>query len=171
MKNILILLLILPYLGFAEDSPVDAELYVFGKSYHTNRMVHWHEFNPGLGIGIADHLNDYFDFVACTGFYQDSFGEGANFIQAGIRGILGNREGLHTSLTITMGPYNGSNNNGFMLVPVVAIGYDWIDLCITGDPTQANNSQLQKNPDGTYDKKTVPTRFIAGFLKFRILTF
>lgn len=171
MRAIILILIAswLAPLSYSEDV-VDLETYVFGVSHHFNRCIHWNEINPGVAVGIADHMNDNFDFILTAGGYDDSYSEAARFLLAGIRGIAGERNAFHITLSISTGYFEGSDNQGTPIIPVLSVGYDWIDLCVTGSPVGSGQPAQQK-PDGSYYPKTVSSKMIAGFLKFRVLTF
>ena len=95
--------------------------------------------------------------MASMGTYIDSYSEHAKFLLAGPRCVIGASDGFHTSVGVFIGFLHGSGSNGFGAMPVVSIGYDWFDVCITGSPKEK----------GHQDSSTM----IAAFLKFRLFTF
>jgi len=150
---------------------VDVETFVFGLSHHTNRSVDWNERNYGLGLGLAYHVNKYSDITVFTGTYNDSFNDQAKFASVGLRGIIGDRNALHATFGLSGGYLNGSNVNGFVIMPVMSLGYDWIDICVTGQPNKSsgNNSGSSDPRDNRNEQSS--TGVYAGFIKFRIATF
>jgi hypothetical protein len=87
---------------------------------------------------------------------------------AGLQYVGGNREGFHISPGLLMGYLDGSGIKGVGIMPIIAIGYDRLDLCITGDPTGGSN-QTVHNPDGTVNLNKSSSMMIGFFLKFSIV--
>lgn len=162
MRYLLLLLLIL---NSQAQETFDLNAYVFGKSYHTNRHVHFNETNPGFALEIAAEENQYLDFIVTTGVYKDSYSDVARFAMGGARlFFLGSREKFHTTLSVEAGYLKGSTINGLTIIPVMSIGYDRIDLCFTGDPTGSDN---KTGPTA----KTSTTASIAAFIKINLIKF
>jgi len=144
----------------AEDS---LELYIFGLSYHTNRNVDWNEVNPGLAVGYVRRQEDNVDLTINVGTYRDSYQNDATFALFGPRFIMGQRDDWHSTVSITAGLFHGSGFQGLGIVPVMSIGYDWLDVCVTGEPPGQRESDS--------DPKTATSAMVAVFLKTRVLTF
>ncbi len=145
----------------ADDTTL--EVYVFGKSYHTNRSYDWNEENYGLGIGLAKCIGEdspNTDVFGVVGSYKDSLNETAKFALFGIRGVvLGQKNDYHATLSFAGGYYEGSGFVKFGILPVFSIGYDKFDLCFTGSPNVLDSN----------DKYN--TAMIAVFLKMQVMEF
>lgn len=141
----------------------ESELLIFGKSYHTNRSYDWNENNYGLGLGFSlrDERDSNWEVCVAAGTYSDSFSNTAVFCLAGPRYTIGDRHGYNGSFTVALGPYVGSGYHGIGVLPMVAVGYDWASICVTGMPNMGS-SDKENNP---------PTAMIATFLKFRLAEF
>jgi hypothetical protein len=148
---------------------VDGEVFVFGKSYHSNRSIDYNETNPGVALGIAYHDDEHLDVTLAGGQYKDSYREHARFALAGIRYVWGDRDGAHATAGFSLGYFKGSDFHGVGFLPVVSVGYDWIDMCVTGDPAFGGNSNNgSRDPQ---ENRGATGGFIAAFLKFRVATF
>jgi hypothetical protein len=159
------LLLLLLLSNIQAEETFDLDAYVFGKSYHTNRHIHFNETNPGLALGIGYEMEKHLDVIATTGIYKDSYSDTATFAVVGFRIIfIGERKTFHTTLGGSIGYIKGSTFNGLGMLPVASIGYNRVDLCFTGDPTGSDN---QTGPTA----KTSRTASIACFLKVNLLKF
>jgi len=143
---------------------IDVELSLFGKSYHTNRDKDWNETNLGAGIGLAlsKEKDDAWQMVISGGSYDDSYNEQATYFLVGPRVTTGDKFGFHGTAGLFVGYLNGSDNKGAAIVPVVSVGYDWLDLCITADPFEK---------DATYADGRVTSKMVAVFVKMRLFTF
>lgn len=152
-------------------SITDTEVFVFGKSYHTNRSVDWNENNQGAAVGLAYHYDLATDITFVTGGYKDSYGDVAKFSMVGARYILGDRYDWHASVNASIGYFKGSGWNLIGAMPVVSVGYDWFDLCFTGLPPSFNgdhNNSGSRDPRHNHGEST---GFIGVFARFRVLTF
>jgi hypothetical protein len=147
----------------------DVEAYVFGVSYHTNRKIDWNETNPGLGIGLAYHYDKNVDITCVGGTYKDSYFERATFALVGARIVCGNRDSLHATFGVNGGYFMGSDMHGIGIMPIVSVGYDWIDLCMTGYPGPSTSKNTGSS-DPRYNHGA-PSGFIGLFLKMRLVTF
>lgn len=160
MIRIVVALLCISYLVSVE---ADGEMYIFGKSYHTNRKFEWNESNYGLGVGVSirkDNQTNFEGFIA-GGSYNDSYDNTAIFCVAGPRYTIGERDRFHTSLSVGVGPYIGSKYNTIGAIGFVDFGYDRVSVCITGIPNVHNNN----------DNENMHSAMIATFLKIRIKEF
>lgn len=142
------------------DHRFGLELDLMGLSYHTNRNYDFNEVNPGIGLSFtlgSDVVDDGNSavLVASFGTYKNSYDGQANYFLVGPRGTLGYREHFHVSGAIQAGYIIGFNQNGSVIVPVLSVGYNRFDLCITGNP-------FEKDEDNE-------SKFIACFLKIRVL--
>ncbi len=131
------------------------EVYVFGKTYHTNRNCNLNETNPGIGLGLAFNYEKSADITLIGGVYKDSYENTATFLMPGIRFKFGDRNKLHGNVGINGGYFNGSDFNGFGIMPSVAFGYNRVEICFTGSP---NNDRQNENSTG----------FVATFLKVTV---
>lgn len=147
-----------------------AEAYVFGKSYHSNRSIDWNENNLGLGGGVAYHYDSNTDLTFVGGAYKDSYGDRAQFALIGVRVVGGDRDGAHATIGVNAGYFTGSDFNGFGIMPVLSVGYDRVDLCVTGSPpgSAGNKNSGSRDPHDNYG---AASGFIGVFLKIRIATF
>lgn len=169
-RSILILSLVGSLMA-GDDDKTSLEAFIFGKSYHFNRTVPWHETNPGVAVGLA-HATEAGDLLVTVGGYRDSYGEQAKFALLGIRGYLGDRHALHVTGGLSLGYYQGSGNHGTGLIPIVSIGYNRVDLCVTGDWLSRNsNENAQYRADGSIDPHSVDSSSVAVFLKVRVYDF
>jgi hypothetical protein len=137
------------------------EATVFGLSYHTNRHHDWNEVNPGTSLSLVKPLESY-----------------NNDMLIGARHTIGDRKAGHITGSLSAGYFEGSGLRGFGIIPVVSIGYNRVDVCITGDPYQRTESYTYNRldyPDGhttidyTYTKSS--TAIIAAYIQFRLATF
>lgn len=181
MKTITILLILLANINlFSGDTlPADTNygtpmvdgsvsLLVFGKSYHTNREPNYRETNPGLGIAVNfEPKGDFANFMVVGGAYMDSYDQQARFLMAGPQLVLGYREAFHVIPGFCAGFLKGSGHNGSIIMPYLAIGYNRVDLCFTGDPSGSNNN-IVRNQNGSIDRDHSSTAAIAIFLKVNI---
>lgn len=163
------------------DLPPDQAIHgslaldVFGKSYHTNRYARWNETNPGLGVTAAfEHTSERdespsCDYVLSVGTYRDSFNDQAKYALAGLRFMVGSHEGLHGSCAASIGILDGSGNQGLDIVPVLALGYDRVDLCVTG--MYSPNTNGQRDKQGRVDPRIATTSLIACFLSITLFRF
>lgn len=138
---------------------VEADL--MGISYHTKRDQGYNERNYGGGISLtigSDTPDDGRSAVMCLSFgsYKDSYNERSNYVLAGPRGVLGYRDGVHVAVACLLGYVGGSDIHGAAILPTVSVGYNRIDLVITGDP---------------FANDTTESKFIAAFIKIRLLDF
>lgn len=157
--------------GFPEkEKTIDTEAYIMGLSYHTNRDVRYNGVNPGFGLGITirDSVADPLEFTISAGTYRDSYNETAKFCLIGPRYTFGNRQGLHSSLGISIGYYDGSGKDGIGIVPIVSIGYNRVDLFMTGDPRSAHGNTGSTDPK---DNRNTTSGVVCAFLKIRLATF
>lgn len=151
----------------------DAEIYAFGKSYHSNRSIDWNETNLGAGLGLAYHYDSKTDVTFVAGSYQDSYNERAQFALLGARFVAGDRDGAHATFGMSGGYFKGSDFHGVGIMPVVSVGYDWLDLCVTGCPPGIGGANNNKNT-GSRDPQEnhgAASGFIGLFLKIRLVTF
>ena len=146
-------------------NPVSLELDLFGKSYHTNRNYDWNETNPGAGIGIAYADSENADLFASFGSYKDSYSKQAFYGYVGLRGVFGDRDGLHFTAAIAGGYLNGSGGNGPSIIPIISIGYYIADICAVADPFVNDSTKY------SHGEKTATSKMIAAFLKIRVFTF
>lgn len=147
-----------------------AESYLLGKSYHSNRSIDWNETNLGLGAGVAYHSTSNTDLTFVGGAYKDSYGDRAQFALIGARVVGGDRDGAHATISMNAGYLHDSSFHGFGVMPVVSVGYDWLDLCVTGSPRgwSSNTNSGSRDPQ---ENKGAPSGFIGVFLKIRVATF
>jgi hypothetical protein len=155
------------------------EATVFGLSYHTNRHHDWNEVNPGTSLSLVKPLESYNnDMLFTIGTYDDSDRHQAKFALIGARHTIGDRKAGHITGSLSAGYFEGSGLRGFGIIPVVSIGYNRVDVCITGDPYQRTESYTYNRldyPDGhttidyTYTKSS--TAIIAAYIQFRLATF
>lgn len=165
MKHIIQLLVAIASSTYAvEDNESNStlELYVFGKSYHSNRSYNWNENNYGLGIGIDFPVMEDLPFtIMCMGgVYKDSYNEYAKFMVLGPRYTIGNTDAWHSSFSVGAGPFYGSDFNGLGYVGIFALGYEKISICITGSVDT-----------GPAKEGATSTNMIATFLKIRLMEF
>jgi len=153
------------------DANFSINLYAFGKSYHTNREVGYRETNPGLGVGITLEKDDDIDWTLAGGFYRDSFNKPAHLLLMGPQIILGSREGFHVSPGFLGGYLKGSGSKGGTVMPILAIGYNKFDVCVTGDVNNFSGDSVYYNNDGSIDKENSGTRSIAFFVKVNLIRF
>jgi hypothetical protein len=169
MKSILLLIFILSLHAVEPiSSSGTIDFLVFGKSHHSNREAGYNENNPGIGLGIAFTGDELFNVLIETGVYKDSYNKTGKFCMAGLQFVGGDREGFHVSPGLLMGYLEGSNIKGVGIMPIIAIGYDRFDLCITGDPTGSSNETVH-NPNGTVNLSKSSSMMVAVFLKFSIV--
>lgn len=136
------------------------DVYVFGLSHHQNRSIVWNEKNPGLALGLSHQLeeNPNVDVTIDAGMYKDSYFNRAKFALIGIRCYaIGERESWHTTVQCGVGYYEGSGWRGPGFSANVAVGYNRVDLCMTGCPSAG------PNPD--------QCSWYAMFLRIRALDF
>jgi hypothetical protein len=141
---------------FAESG---AELYVYGKSYHSNREYGFNETNPGLGLGFysrGDISSNWF-MTGQASVYYDSYRNYAKTITVGPRYVLGDVNNWHVDGTLQVGVIKTGIDNkqliGFLL-PSVSIGYDRYNVHLI---------YLPENGSGI-DKSSVA----AAFLRIRL---
>ena len=154
----IILALCMVSMAVAVDS---VDVYVFGLSHHQNRTVKWNEQNPGLALGFSHQIDETpnVDVTIDAGTYKDSYFKEARFALIGIRCYaIGQRESWHTTFQGGFGYYEGSGFHGPGFSANMAVGYNRVDLCLTGYPPSGN-----PDPDqcGWY----------AVFLRIRALDF
>jgi hypothetical protein len=150
---------------------VAVEVYGFGLSYHSTRDRDWNENNYGLGIGLAAREpGSTVEAVAVAATYRDSFNEQAYLLQAGVRKTFGDFDGLHASVSGTIGILNGSGNKGAAFIPVASVGYDWLDLCVTYIPSQKQVGIEYKSIDPERTN-LLETSVVAIFVKIRLCEF
>lgn len=147
------------------DSKLSLELDVFGLSYHSNRNYDFNEKNPGLGVSVVFSSDTpdpgwHFSMVASAGTYRDSYNEQAEYFLIGPRFTLGYENSFHASLAMQAGYLDGSGKNGQAIIPFVTVGYDRINVGITGDPFGVGDENSQDT-----------SKMVAVFLKFRVLDF
>ncbi len=165
MKLIPILLMCFAFIH-AEEGKISPEIFIFGKSYHSNRDVDWNETNPGLGLGLSGTVSKNFDMAIMAGAYKDSYGETAKFAVAGPRYYFyGDRDAFNMNVGLHIGYLHGSGINGVMAIPVIGIGYDRVTLCFTG--VINNNSENTGSRDPKKNRGT-ESSVIAGFIKIRL---
>lgn len=152
---------------FAVES-ISPELLLFGTSYHSNRNVRWNEKNPGVGVGVAYAYDEDTDLVFSVGTYKDSFAETARFALVGARAWFGDRNAGHMTVGFHGGYYEGSGFAGAGFMPVVSVGYEWLDLCITGMPSGSTSGHTNTGPN---DPHNVATGFVGVFVQVRLMTF
>ena len=147
---------------FSMAAAVDSvDVYVFGLSHHMNRSVDWNEKNPGLALGFSHQIeeNSRLDVTVEAGTYKDSYSQQARFALLGVRCYaIGERQSLHGTIQGGIGYYEGSGFHGIGFSANVALGYNRVDLCLTGYPSSGSS-----DPDqcGWY----------AVFLRIRALDF
>jgi hypothetical protein len=156
----LIPLLAVQALSASEGS---TDIYVFGASYHTNTEYSYNGENYGVGVGFAYYVADNTEITIIQGAYIDSFDQQAVFVMPGVRHTVGDRNGLHSSLGLNAGLFSGSGFNGFGFMPTATIGYDRVDLCVTGLPNMTDN-----NPSTDDPRQGASTGVIGAFIKLRI---
>jgi hypothetical protein len=156
---------------FPHESTVAVEVYGFGLSYHSTRDMDWNETNYGLGIGLAAREpGSTVEAIAVAATYRDSFNEQAYLLQGGIRKTFGDFDGLHASLSGTIGILNGSGNKGAAFIPVASVGYDWLDLCVTYIPSYKQVGMEYDSPDPK-ETRLAETSVVAIFVKIRLCEF
>lgn len=153
-----------------DTAPLDVELLVFGLSYHTNRAMKWNEKNYGLGLGVAYNVEENVYLLASVGGYKDSFYQDARYAMVGARLMFGEREGWHTTVNGTVGYMRGSGFYRYGAMVYASVGYDWLDLCVTGIPGEDSGGGNAALSDGN-EMKTPSSSMVAVFLKARVLTF
>jgi hypothetical protein len=136
------------------------EFDLMGLSYHAKRSAGFNEVNPGAGLSLTIGTHDpsdtiSADMVASFGSYKDSYSERSVSVIAGPRLTLGRRDGLHTAYACLLGYVSGSGIRGAAIVPILSVGYDEVDLCVTGDPFEDEEE----------------SSVVACFLKIRLLDF
>lgn len=146
------------------------EVYAFGKSYHSNREIDWNETNLGAGLGLAYHYDSNTDLTFVGGGYKDSYGDQATFALVGARVVGGDRNGAHVTFGLNGGYFKGSDFHGFGIMPVLSVGYDWLDVCVTGSPPGTGGSKNTGSRD-PQDNYGAASGFIGVFLKIRVVTF
>ena len=162
MKYLLLLAIVLNL--NAEELQNELELNVFGLSYHTNRNYNFNEVNPGLGLGLVFNKVGYEDdgshmsMVVSAGEYKDSFNNTAYYILAGPRLTLGYEDSFHATAEAGVGLLHGSGNKSAALVPVVSVGYDRFNLCVTGELGNTSNEHEA-------------SKMIALFLRVKLFDF
>jgi hypothetical protein len=170
MRCVIPLMLAACALAGEGDRIVTVEAYGFGLSYHSNQDINWNQENYGLGIGLAAReADETVEAIAIVATYRDSFNEPAYLLQAGFRKTFGDYDGFHGTLGVTVGFLKGSGNNGASILPVASIGYDWIDLCLTGMPPMGSGAEQQGTDP--QDNRMVDTAVIAAFVKIRLWEF
>jgi hypothetical protein len=156
---------------------VAVEVYGMGASYHSNRDVDWNETNYGLGIGLAAREpGSTVEAVWMAGTYRDSFNEQAYLVQAGIRKTFGDFDGLHGTLGATIGYLKGSGNKGASFIPMVSVGYDWLDLCMVYVPSGVSGEGTTGVDEATTssdpkDNRFTDTAVVAFLVKIRLCEF
>jgi hypothetical protein len=156
---------------FGYEKIVAVEVYGFGLSHHSTQDRDWNEKNYGLGIGLAARdPGETFEAIAVAATYRDSFDEQAYLLHAGVRKTFGDFDGLHASISGTIGILNGSGNTGASFIPVASVGYDWLDLCVTYIPSQKQVGMEYRSSD---PEKTnlAETSVVALFVKIRLCEF
>lgn len=143
-------------------TPVSVDLYAFGASYHSNRKVDYNELNPGLGIGLTWYKSSGMEPFVATGTYHDSYGEDALFAMGGFRRRFGNIQETHGSVGVAMGYFDGSGKKGIVGMPILSIGYNRFELCVTGS---------YRDNEYNEDIKKSNTSVIATFLRIRLKEF
>lgn len=138
-------------------------LDAFGLSYHNNRSVRWNERNPGIGITVTTEQSDSSDLMCSIGSYRDSLDERATYALTGLRYVVGERTSLHTYMGALTGVLYGSGNHGAVILPYLSIGYDRVDLCLTGSYARKSSGQP--------DSRLSSTSFVACFLSIAFLRF
>ena len=143
------------------ESRIDVELDLFGVSYHTNRDYDFNESNYGVGVNLAlsSPGYDHMYMVVSTGTYKDSYDEDAFFFMVGPRALIGYRNGFHATVGLQAGYLEGSGAKGIGAFPVLSVGYDWFDVCFTGQPVENDTGSAEDS------------RMFALFLKFRLFDF
>lgn len=140
----------------ADTPPIVIDLDLFGASLHSNHAAHARQRNYGIGLTGGLEVGDDADLVASSGTYIDSYDRHALYAMAGLRYLVGERDALHAGLVVELGWLDGSNIRGPTMIPVAQIGYDRVDLCITGARPSAG-------PGASW--------MVAVFLEFRLFTF
>jgi hypothetical protein len=136
------------------------ELDVFGLSYHDNRSYDFNEVNPGVGLNlcIKASSDDVLELMLSGACYKDSYSDLATFVGIGPRWTVGDRKSLHASLAF-IGGYMMAEKDRTLAVPVLAFGYDFVDVCFTGKPSSGD------------EKYADASNMVAVFLKFRVWEF
>lgn len=163
MKYLLLLAIVLN-LNAEEQLKNELELNVFGLSYHSNRNYNFNEVNPGLGLGIvfnnveATDNGYHMSMVVSAGEYKDSYNATAYYFLAGPRLTLGHENDFHATAEFGVGLLHGSGNKSSAVVPVVSVGYDRFNLCVTGEIGNTTNEHEA-------------SKMIALFLRVKLLDF
>jgi hypothetical protein len=143
-------------------SAVDSvDVYVFGLSHHMDQSVIWNERNPGLAIGLSHQTEQHpdTDITLDVGTYKDSMAQQAKFALIGLRAyVIGERQSFHSTIQIGTGYYDGSGFRGIGFSANASVGYDRVDICMTGKPSTGSPDP---NQCGWY----------AIFLRIRVLDF
>lgn len=143
-----------------------ADIDLFGLSDHSNHSVIYRQWNPGLGLTLGRIVDDNVDWTVATGTYLDSYNCHARYAMTGPRVVLGERMGWHIDLVAEVGYLYGSHKNGGTIIPVVQLGYDRANLCITGSRGASTHTY---NPN--HDPNFASTSAIALFMELELVRF
>lgn len=124
----------------ARAADVTADAYALGGSYHLRRqdrdtLSGW---NPGAGLGLSYAVAPSCDLTALAITYRDSYRQQATAYGAGVRGILGDRDGLHGCATLAAVCLDGSgHDHAVMALPSLGAGYGPLTVEGTYSPADA----------------------------------
>jgi hypothetical protein len=173
MKSIIILAIAasVSATNAADSSPTpmtsgSIELNVFGLSYHTNKYAIYNQVNPGIGALVSFTLGGGVDLVAAGGTYQDSYFATARYAMTGLRFVIGNRDGLNAKLALVGGYQDGSDVDGLGCFPILSVGYDRFNVCVTGDIGHDSNPKFATSNSHYYT-----TSMIAVFADIVVYKF
>lgn len=118
----------------AGSACADTSLLLYGTSYHFNGALkptayHYNQANYGLGIEYSDA-----GWLVGAGTYLDSYNEQGYMLYGGYRWVFGNPREWHTSVAIKAGYLNGSGFHGPVALPVLGVGYNHVNLELSGAP-------------------------------------
>ena len=151
----------------------DVDVFLLGRSYHSNHNVDWNQNNLGAAVSVSHDLFHNNDAILTVGGYKDSCYKPARFALVGIRANWGDRDAFNWSLSASGGYYVGSGFHGYGVMPVASIGYKRVSLCVTGFP---DTSVTPPTADGkpSRDPKDNPhacSGFVAVFVGIRLASF
>jgi hypothetical protein len=142
------------------------DLDVFGVSDHSNHAIIYRQVNPGLGLTLGRIVDENVDWTLAVGTYLDSYDVHARYAMIGPRFVLGERMGWHIDLVAEVGYLYGSHKNGGTMIPVVQVGYDRVNLCVTGSRGADTRTY---NP--AHNPNFASTSAIALFAELEVLRF
>lgn len=123
----------------ARAADVQADAYALGASYHMRAQDRacLSGSNPGAGLGLSYAVAPSCDLTALAITYRDSYRQQATAYGAGIRGILGDRDGLHACAALAVARLDGSGHHGIVPLPVLGAGYGPVTVEGTYSPADA----------------------------------